>query len=169
MELRRVGQSEAPDRELYIAEVADLAQWPEAFSEPGGEFVAFTAFDTANVSSDDLGGFAAKLVRQGCVYLCAWGPGCERLHDAVNLADINVNGPEGVVMTTWHEDDPLDEALYFALFTAFTETEPSAVLALTAPAWSGDVERRLRDSKALLHEVLAKEDPRDERPRFSRR
>lgn len=158
MELRRVGHSEAPDRDLYIAEVADLAVWPEAFAEPAGEFVAFAAFDATNVSSDDLGGFAAKLVRQGCVYLCAWGPGCERMHDAVDLADINANGPEGTVMTTWHDDEPLDEALYFALFTALTEPEPSAVLALTAPTWSAKVERRLRDSEGLRRELLAMEE-----------
>jgi hypothetical protein len=48
--------------------------------------------------------------------VCAWGPDCERVHDIVDEERDarNPNGP-GVVMTTWHEDESLTEALWFVL------------------------------------------------------
>lgn len=56
------------------------------------------------------------------VYLCAWGRDCERLHDIVDevIAEDDIGarrfaGPtqEDVVVTTWHEDETLEEALQF--------------------------------------------------------
>ena len=63
------------------------------------------------------------LVRSGCLYFIAWGQACEEWHDnvdEVNLADHHdeIIPDEKFVMTTWHENEPLLEALWFAAICA---------------------------------------------------
>lgn len=53
------------------------------------------------------------LLDRGICYLCVWGPDCERVHDLFD-AERLPKEPEGrVVMTTWHSEDPLQEAIWF--------------------------------------------------------
>jgi hypothetical protein len=56
------------------------------------------------------------------VYFCAWGRNCERFHDIVDevileddLGEHRFVGPteNDVVMTTWHKDETLEEAIEF--------------------------------------------------------
>lgn len=48
----------------------------------------------------------------GCVYACAWGPACMRVHDAFDLMS-EATTEDSVVMTTSHEHDSLEGALTF--------------------------------------------------------
>lgn len=55
----------------------------------------------------------------GCLYVVAWGVECEDWHDAVDSAnlerfDFGDIPDEKFVMTTWHKDEPLSEAMWFA-------------------------------------------------------
>lgn len=61
------------------------------------------------------------LVESGCVYVVAWGRDCEAWHDDVDDASIAAfeGGDiptERSIMTTWHDREPLSEALWFASF-----------------------------------------------------
>jgi len=55
---------------------------------------------------------------------CAWGPGCERVHD---IFDEGRDGPnpltstDPVVLTTWHDDESLAEALGFIFAAAIPD------------------------------------------------
>ena len=67
------------------------------------------------------------LVRCGCLYMVAWGANCSSWDDSVDWANIEAFDfkqiPEDrFVMTTWHEDQPLSEALWFAKHNAFHPT-----------------------------------------------
>ncbi len=62
---------------------------------------------------------AQWLVDGGCLYVVAWGTECEKWHDAVDWAvletfDYGDIPDDKFVMTTWHADEPLTEALWFA-------------------------------------------------------
>jgi hypothetical protein len=54
----------------------------------------------------------------GAVYICSWGPDCERVHDIIDEEEV---GPDptvttdSVVMTTWHADESLADTLHFVL------------------------------------------------------
>ena len=68
-------------------------------------------------------------------------------------------------MTTWHEDDTLDEALWYAVFNTYIdEHDLSSVLAVVAPPYAEQVERRLADSVGLNRDVVGNEPepPEDE-------
>ena len=55
--------------------------------------------------------------------MMAWGDGCARWHDSVDWAsleefDFGDIPDERFVMTTWHENEPLDDVFWFAQFAA---------------------------------------------------
>jgi hypothetical protein len=59
------------------------------------------------------------LVESGCLYAVAWGLDCEAWHDSVdeaNLREFDYGDipDDQFVMTTWHSNEPLSEAFWFA-------------------------------------------------------
>jgi len=63
------------------------------------------------------------LVRSGCLFMMAWGVDCVDFHDSVDRASINEFDGEEIpddkfVLTTWHDDEPLEEVLWFAQHAA---------------------------------------------------
>ena len=64
------------------------------------------------------------LVGSGCLYMMAWGPGCRSWDDSVDWANLTAFDfadipDDRFVMTTWHENEPLEEVFWFAGFCAF--------------------------------------------------
>ena len=60
--------------------------------------------------------FANGALARGMVYFCGWGEDCERMHDCVDQAAIKAETEgrlRGTVMTTWHSDENLQEAVAF--------------------------------------------------------
>lgn len=63
------------------------------------------------------------LVETGCLYMMAWGANCGDWDDSVDWANIEQfesgDIPEAeFVMTTWHEDESLEEVFWFCNFCA---------------------------------------------------
>ena len=81
------------------------------------------------------------LVQSGCLYMVAWGLECSSWDDSVDLAAIEKfnygDVPEAeFVMTTWHENQPLSDALFYLKHVAIhpvTETPITAIVHI-APA-----------------------------------
>jgi hypothetical protein len=64
------------------------------------------------------------LVANGCLAMSAWGVSCSTWDDSVDHANIDAwaDGEipdEHFVMTAWHENQPMSEALGFAKYAAF--------------------------------------------------
>lgn len=71
------------------------------------------------VSDEWRNSTARWLVDGGCLYAVAWGTECEEWHNAVDWAvletfDYGDIPDDKFVMTTWHVNEPLTEALWFA-------------------------------------------------------
>ena len=63
------------------------------------------------------------LVAEGCLFMCAWGLDCTLWDDSVDYANLEQFSygeiPEDrFVMTTWHDNEPLEEAIWFAKHSA---------------------------------------------------
>jgi hypothetical protein len=105
----------------------------EAFPQlPSGPLRVVIISETT-VSDDWRNSTARWLVNGGCLYAVAWGTECEKWHDAVDWAvletfDYGDIPDDKFVMTTWHDDEPLSEALWFAGNCAF---HPDVELQLT--------------------------------------
>jgi hypothetical protein len=108
--------------------VVDLPSliWPSDVSIPTKRFRLFVAADTNTSTVDAVSAFAYAALEKGMVYFCGRGPDCERFHDIIDevileddLGARRFVGPDdsAFVMTTWHANDKLDEALdFFAIF-----------------------------------------------------
>ena len=62
------------------------------------------------------------LVKSGCVVMCAWGINCSAWDDSVDDASIEMFNydlppPERFVLTTWHENESLEDAMFFLKHT----------------------------------------------------
>lgn len=87
----------------------------------------------ADVTPEWQGQISDWLVRSGCRYMMAWGSKCIEWNDSVdeaNLARFNFGEiPENhFVMTTSHDEEPLEDAFWFSQFCAM---HPSLELAKT--------------------------------------
>jgi hypothetical protein len=122
----RQGIHSATKTQLFIAELPNF-QSLERVEFPAKPLAFFIAADSSQLSADDIGGFAEKLLNQGLRYLCAWGPDYERVHDIFDEMYVG-NGTEPYkfeLMTTWHAADSFGDALSFFLSSTYVEDRPS--------------------------------------------
>jgi hypothetical protein len=73
----------------------------------------------AEVTQEWCNSVAEWLVKSGCLYVVAWGTECEKWHDTVDYClleefDYGDIPDDRFIMTTWHADEPLSEAMWFA-------------------------------------------------------
>lgn len=97
------------------------------------------------------------LVESCCLYMVAWGQDCAAWDDSVGWSSIAASGPDTsdgrFVMTTWHADETLAEAFWFAANCAF---HPTMALDQTL------IIHVARDSRPALLEEYAQARERDE-------
>jgi hypothetical protein len=156
-QVQHIGHAETNERELFSLSSPDFASLPDFISLPTRHFAALLAADATGVDAAVLADFARRLLRAGCVYFCVWGPDCERVHDIFDEECFEV---EPVIMTTWHEEESLDEALWFFVSCAYPDdgyrnTSRSAlVISIGKPGWHEQICRRLADLESLAREVV---------------
>jgi hypothetical protein len=148
-------------RALYFAHIADIDHWPDDLHEPEPHFGVLLAMDGTTVAAGRVATFANKLMDQGMVFVCAWGPACERVHDIVDVERTRrTETDDRFISTTWHGDEDLDDAVWFAVAAevpsdAYIET-CRAVIAIVVdqPEWSQRVEAALADFEAFSDAIL---------------
>ena len=107
------------DRRFVLIEINNLHELTERLASLSRHYALFTAVDSSQEESSNLLVDAEKLVSSGLAYLCAWGRGCEQWHDCVDKVEQAMaarHATEDVLMTTWHSNETLDEALFFFRF-----------------------------------------------------
>jgi hypothetical protein len=152
-----IGRSEVSDRELFSLSLPDFQSLPDSISMPSRHFIAFLAADAADMDAAVVAEFSRRLIQAGCVYFCVWGAGCERVHDIFDEECLFV---EPVIMTTWHTDDSLDEALWFFTTNAHPDdgywdtTKSSLAISVGRADWDEHIRRRLADLDSLTRDVV---------------
>jgi len=63
------------------------------------------------------------VVKTGCLYMMAWGENCSSWDDSVDFAnledhDYNEIPDDKFVMTTWHDDEPVEEVFWYCRMNA---------------------------------------------------
>jgi hypothetical protein len=111
----------------------------------GKRFVLVIAADTSDRAGPGLVDAAAELIRVGASYVCCWGPDCGRLEECFDEAAIEVNGAptrENVLMTSSHEHESWEEAIWFGLTSAFpgradgTPPPPVVIASIANGEWA---------------------------------
>jgi hypothetical protein len=151
-QIHRLERTDGFDRDLFFIAQSDFASMPELESFSGSHFVVFLAADAAGVEIALLSEFVRKLLSAGCVYFCVWGSGCERLHDIIDEESFT---PDQVIMTSWHSDESLDEALSFFIRHSRPDdaylgsTKNALAISIGNIDWATQISRRLTNLDSL--------------------
>jgi hypothetical protein len=161
--MNEIATNAVSERPIYLLNVPKFDDLVNAFETNGEYFGLFVVSDSSRVSIDSISDVAESALRSGLVYLCAWGPDCERVHDIFDEVIVGENPNEtekSVIMTSWHAKDSLDEALWFFLHTAFPaddyidETKVEIVAVVGNEEWADQIRKRLLDQAAFNEEIL---------------
>jgi hypothetical protein len=140
---------------MYFLEAPDPHAVPAELEVAGPRFVCLLVWDAEDAPSETIETLARQLLAAGCVYICCWGEGCSSVHDVFDLASIERGADAPVVMSTWHEQEALNDAIWFALFVA--EPDPSfsehcgSVLGISiaSPAYARQIRLAMADPAAF--------------------
>jgi hypothetical protein len=164
--LEAFGAESVTGRDLFALHLSEPGELPSSLQLPSSHFACLVAWDARGRHHDEIAAFMGDLVRAGASYICIWGPDCERVHDIADEFETpGLRSPDlpedSVIMTTWHDDEPLEEALWFFLFTTwpdpFYESSTRSALAISVGAteWSFIIRSALSDpgefSRRILH------------------
>jgi len=161
MDLNYHGTDSTTDRRLCSLSIERPSDLVPSLKLGSKRFVCLLAWDAENVETDEIAAFVGTLLDQGAVYFCCWGQGCERTHDIVDevvqLKEIE-KGTDSVIMTTWHDNEELTDALEFSLLSAEPDDDFSAgcnaVLAISIGSINWAAQTELYLAKYLLKNAI---------------
>jgi hypothetical protein len=111
-----------PEKVFYLCSADSIKSLADKIIPSTAHFGLFLAMNSNDIDDDSVLQGARNLFSKGLASLCTWGPGCERLHDLFDDEADQINlelSGDDVIMTTWHADEPLEDALWFFARTAF--------------------------------------------------
>ena len=123
------------------------------------------AADANMISVDIIAATAEQYIDAGLIYVCVWGPDCERVHDIFDEVHVGDGSVEPVItlMSTWHSDASLEEAIWYFLESARPlDTSVGTILRtlqsrLVETAWEQTIEKALSDIPTFSDRILEQE------------
>ena len=112
--IEHIGTDRETERELYVLALTNPDDLPRTFDTAGKYSTVLIVWDATDVAVDTIFRLARHLIDGGGVYFCTWGPDCERVHDLIDeewIGDGLTPDTDATLMTTWHDDEPLAEAI----------------------------------------------------------
>ena len=158
-------KDEAPyGRRLFSLSIPSLDSFPPKLELQSRNFVLLLACDARVFETSAIATFASSMIDQGLAYLCAWGPDCGRVHDIFDevygMREIDEKREYPQVMTTWHNDESLDEALWYMLNSAYPDEalahtcRVDLAVSVANDEWAAHIQRRLSNMSQLNEDVL---------------
>ena len=166
--MSQIGWHQSSDRGVYELDVASAGDVPRFLSVASRYFVCLLAWDARHVGVTEISAVVNFLIRSGCVYICCWGPDCERVHDIFDEVEVDLcSGSDGpCLMSTWHAHELLSEALWFSLFSArpddafAAECRSLVGLSIHSPEWAAEIRDAFANPAGLSERLGYGSDPR---------
>jgi len=141
------------ERRLFSLDIESAVDLPR-LDLPSGNFACLLAWDARGASVDAVSALVEPLLRAGASYFVCWGSDCERVHDIIDEMVSCPNNDFGVpeescIMTTWHESEPLREALWFFLVNSWPDehfqnsTHVALAISVGSSAWAAEIAEAL--------------------------
>jgi hypothetical protein len=164
-QVEALGRDETWDRDLFLGELDGINELPDNLRFRSRYFACLLAWDASEASADEIRSVGQKLIDQGVAYFCLWGPDCERVHDLIDEVEAireQANpDDESVIMTSWHHDEPLSEAIWFALRCALPDDpyidgcKATLAISVGCSEWAAQIRAALNDPKKFSDEHVA--------------
>jgi hypothetical protein len=150
-------ETDPTDRTKLLLHVKSSSEVALFAQQLPSSFACLIAWHSTNVSVSEIAALASLLLTCGAVYVCTWGKDCERVHDIFDedIVDENIRlGRDSVVMTTWHDDESLNDAMFFLQYctnSADDLASPLANLAIVVDSaqWTDEIRAAFRDPGSL--------------------
>jgi len=134
---------------------------PSVISGANETFVLLLAADARGASDQALRQYCSQLLKAGARYACFWGPDCSRVHDACDLAamELGFNRGDTVIMTTLEVREPLKEAVWLAANAAFPDEAYSeaggtlVAMSVGSKEWSDEISEYLQAGTPIQDEA----------------
>jgi hypothetical protein len=156
MSVERVSNGSGQGSDLYVLEATTSEDVLNSLTLSSRGFTCLVAWDSRRASVDEVSKVVRYLLDAGAVYVCTWGPGCERVHDICDEAQVGPFGDgEQVAMTTWHPDESLAEALWFVLDVArpedrwVAECRATVAISIGSHEWASEMRVAFSDPRAF--------------------
>ena len=164
--MRSFGENQLTEIGVFSLHAASLKEASAELVLPTKYLTALIVCDSDQLSVGEISDLAKALLEKGAVYLCFWGKGCKRFHDIVDEieAEADTFGKScparhnGTLMTTWHEKESLDEALWFLLSCAWPlddeiESCSTVVITIGNKLWANAIASRLENMEQFRKEI----------------
>jgi hypothetical protein len=145
-----------PEKVFYLCPADSIENLGEKITLSNAHFGLFVAMSANGVADESILQGAKQLLSKGLACLCTWGPDCERVHDRFDVAARDINSElsgDDVIMTTWHADVTMEEALWFFVRVAFVtkKFEKTCQDWIIAPISSPEWEQLFRSKIAEIN------------------
>ena len=157
--VQKLGHAEFGSRDLYVLNLRHHKIPHGAFKEINGGFIACLAIDGTEATDVEIKTIALDLMRAGCTYICCWGPDSERVHELIDQEDAELHPAGPWNRTTWQNDVPLAEALWFSINSAWPDTKfeeaTHAVVGISFnhPEWFEEITEAYSDPTGFFQRV----------------
>lgn len=153
---------------VYTHHLATFSEL-EDLELPSSHSILLVAADFEYFDSKDISDTATRLIERGNAYFCAWGEGCAKAETIWDTAATRIDPQRAFgyhFVTTSHEDDTLEEAIWFALNCAFVdesikETCSVVLISIDNPEWQNAIDE-IREDPAAFNERSLKDAGMDE-------
>jgi hypothetical protein len=150
-----------PPHPVYSESVNDFSDLA-TLKSTSNNFILLLAADCSGLSTDDIKFIARKLIDKGLAYILTWGPDCEKAHDAFDLANIDFQDESSTdfhIMSSWHSDESLEEAIWDALFSAAVTDDiwdDTSILCVSVRSneWFDIIDKSLSNIKKFDEEMV---------------
>jgi hypothetical protein len=112
--MTRIGTTMEGSCPIYHVGMSSVAALSE-LSIPTARAAILIAANFVNSSTEEINTTANILFSKGLIYVCTWGPECERAHDIFDEVYVceELDRHRELFMSTWHTRETLNEALEF--------------------------------------------------------
>jgi hypothetical protein len=136
-------------KQLFSLWLPGLEMVPPDIKLPSPHFVCLLCCNARGIPDRTIIRAASLLLRNGLVYLCAWGPDCERVRHLFEAAALVWNSE--MALLTIHLYDSLDEAVEYFLdiarpALAYEQTcHTGLTISVADYRWAAQIQQRLAD------------------------
>jgi len=148
-------------RQLFMLELSTPDELPPSVDLGSPHFGCLLVWDASSSTTEDVVALVEPLIEAGCVYFCCWGPECERVHDIIDECDPY---SDAVIMTTWHDNVPIEEAIWYFLNCTWPDDKfqdsfnAGLAISVGSAEWARAARRAVKVPRTFSQEVLDNED-----------